>query len=236
MPQQGGALAGCVALSYLNGCGKSGRALGIDGIRFPLASPRSTLAPIATGSPPGLKPGPALRLFSKRRGPIPAGKFGRFSAQGAPAARIAPPKNLSAKKLKNWKAITAPRCSVGCLPSSLHLNSDMIVGRDLVGRWGSLIGAACAPLQPWFWERAMCEPRMQYPLRRADLYQKVSAECADYANTASSLYLSTYYQRRAEENRVRAEGELKGLEREPVPLFERAESCRACRPSVQSRR
>jgi hypothetical protein len=56
--------------------------------------------------------------------------------------------------------------------------------------------------------------RMQHPLRRADRYQKMAGEYYDLAKEASSPSLRAYFQRTAEEYRVRAQGELRVLERE----------------------
>jgi hypothetical protein len=59
------------------------------------------------------------------------------------------------------------------------------------------------------------------PMRRADRYQKVAGEYYDLARAASSPFLRTYYQRTAEEYRVRAQGELRVLEREGASAAER---------------
>jgi hypothetical protein len=45
--------------------------------------------------------------------------------------------------------------------------------------------------------------RMHDPMRRADRYQKVAGEYYDLARAASSPFLREYYQRTAEEYRVR---------------------------------
>jgi hypothetical protein len=53
--------------------------------------------------------------------------------------------------------------------------------------------------------------RMQDPAKRAERYQKVAEEYADLAKDASSPFLRAYYQRTAEEYRLRA-GKLRALE------------------------
>jgi hypothetical protein len=55
--------------------------------------------------------------------------------------------------------------------------------------------------------------RMQDPAKRAERYRKVAAEYYDLAKEASSPSLRAYFQRVAEEYRVRAQGELRVLER-----------------------
>ena len=56
--------------------------------------------------------------------------------------------------------------------------------------------------------------RMRDPMKRADRYQKVAGEYCDLARAASSPFLRAYYQSTAEEYRVRAQGQLRVLERE----------------------
>ena len=56
--------------------------------------------------------------------------------------------------------------------------------------------------------------RMQDPAKRAERYQKVAEEYAELAKDAYSPILRAYFQRTAEEYRVRAQGELRVLERE----------------------
>jgi hypothetical protein len=65
-------------------------------------------------------------------------------------------------------------------------------------------------------ERVVDDPfsKTHDPARRADRYQKVAAEYYDLAKEAYSPILRGYYQRTAEEYRVRAQGELRVLERE----------------------
>jgi hypothetical protein len=63
--------------------------------------------------------------------------------------------------------------------------------------------------------------KMPDTMRRADRYQKVAGEYYDLARAASSPFLRAYYQRTAEEYRVRAQGELRVLEREAVATVER---------------
>jgi hypothetical protein len=50
--------------------------------------------------------------------------------------------------------------------------------------------------------------------KRADRYRKVAAEYADLAKDASAPFLRAYFQRIAEEYIVRADGELRVLDRE----------------------
>jgi hypothetical protein len=56
--------------------------------------------------------------------------------------------------------------------------------------------------------------QMRDPRKRADRYQKVAGEYYELAKEASSPFLRAYFQRVAEEYRVRAQGELRVLERE----------------------
>ena len=56
--------------------------------------------------------------------------------------------------------------------------------------------------------------QMRDPTKRADRYQKVAWEYHELAKEASSPFLRAYFQRVAEEYRLRAQGELRGLERE----------------------
>ena len=56
--------------------------------------------------------------------------------------------------------------------------------------------------------------RMQDPAKRAERYRKMAEEYAELVKDASSPLLRAYYQRTAEEYRVRAQGELRVLERE----------------------
>ena len=65
--------------------------------------------------------------------------------------------------------------------------------------------------------------RTQDPSRRADRYRKVAGEYSELAKDASSPFLRTYYHRIAEEYRLRAEGELRVLEREHGTAAERTE-------------
>jgi hypothetical protein len=55
---------------------------------------------------------------------------------------------------------------------------------------------------------------MQDRAKRAERYRKVAEEYAELAKDASSPFLRAYYQRIAEQYRMRAEGELKVLEGE----------------------
>jgi len=57
--------------------------------------------------------------------------------------------------------------------------------------------------------RQMRDPRM-----RADRYQKVAGEYYELAKEASSPSMRAYFQRTAEDYRIRAEGELRVLERQ----------------------
>jgi hypothetical protein len=59
-------------------------------------------------------------------------------------------------------------------------------------------------------------------MRRADRYQKVAGEYYDLARGASSPFLREYYQRTAEEYRVRAQGELRVLERDGASSAQRS--------------
>ena len=56
--------------------------------------------------------------------------------------------------------------------------------------------------------------QMRDPTKRADRYQKVAWEYYELAKEASSPFLRAYFQRVAEEYRLRAQGELRVLERE----------------------
>jgi hypothetical protein len=71
--------------------------------------------------------------------------------------------------------------------------------------------------------------RMQDPVMRADRYQKVAGEYYDLAKDAYSPILRAYFQRTAEEYRVRAQGELRVLEREGAAANARSETQR---PSI----
>jgi hypothetical protein len=68
-------------------------------------------------------------------------------------------------------------------------------------------------------ERAMDDPFKQTrdPKVRADRYQKMAGEYFELAKSATSPFLRASYQRSAEEYRIRAQGELRVLEREGVP-------------------
>jgi hypothetical protein len=59
---------------------------------------------------------------------------------------------------------------------------------------------------------------------RADRYQKVAGEYCDLAKAASSPFLQEYFQRTAEDYRVRAQGELRVLEREGAVANARSET------------
>jgi hypothetical protein len=48
---------------------------------------------------------------------------------------------------------------------------------------------------------------MPGPLSRAERYQKVAAQYSDFAKTAPSPFLRSYYQRTGEKYRLRAEGQ-----------------------------
>jgi len=63
-------------------------------------------------------------------------------------------------------------------------------------------------------ETTMEDPLSKTRMKRADRYQKVAGEYYDLAKAASSPFLREYFQRTAEEYRVRAQGELRLLERE----------------------
>ena len=65
---------------------------------------------------------------------------------------------------------------------------------------------------------------MQDPARRAERYRQVAAEYSELANDAASPFLRTHYRRLAEEYRLRAEGELRVLEREGASIAERMET------------
>jgi hypothetical protein len=62
------------------------------------------------------------------------------------------------------------------------------------------------------------------PARRAERYRQVAAEYSELANDASSPFLRTHYRRLAEEYRLRAEGELRVLEREGASTAERMQT------------
>ena len=68
--------------------------------------------------------------------------------------------------------------------------------------------------------------RMRDPVMRADRYQKVAVEYYDLAKEASSPSLRAYFQRVAEEYRVRAQGELRVLEHEGAAATARFETWR----------
>jgi hypothetical protein len=53
-------------------------------------------------------------------------------------------------------------------------------------------------------------------MKRADRYQKVAGEYYGLARAASTPYLRDYFQRTAELYRLRAQGELRVLERECI--------------------
>jgi len=52
------------------------------------------------------------------------------------------------------------------------------------------------------------------PKVRADRYQKMAGEYFELAKSATSPFLRASYQHTAEEYRIRAQGELRALERE----------------------
>jgi hypothetical protein len=60
----------------------------------------------------------------------------------------------------------------------------------------------------------MDNPLGKTRMERVGRYQKVAGEYHDLAKAASSPFLQEYFQRTAEEYRVRAQGELRVLERE----------------------
>jgi hypothetical protein len=62
---------------------------------------------------------------------------------------------------------------------------------------------------------------IQNPARRAERYRQVAAAYSEWAKDASSPFLRTHYRRLAEEYRLRAEGELRVLEREGASIAER---------------
>jgi hypothetical protein len=53
----------------------------------------------------------------------------------------------------------------------------------------------------------MDNPLSKTRMKRADRYQKVAREYCDLAKAASSPFLQEYFQRTAEDYRVRAQGE-----------------------------
>jgi hypothetical protein len=56
--------------------------------------------------------------------------------------------------------------------------------------------------------------QMRDPTKRADRYQKVAGEYYELAKEASSPSLRAYFQRVADEYRLRAQGELRLVERD----------------------
>jgi hypothetical protein len=64
---------------------------------------------------------------------------------------------------------------------------------------------------------------MPNPARRAERYRLMAAEYSEWAKDASAPFLRTHYRRLAEEYRLRAEGELRVLERESASIAEHAE-------------
>jgi hypothetical protein len=65
-------------------------------------------------------------------------------------------------------------------------------------------------------ERVMEDPFRQTrdPKVRADRYQKMAGEYFELVKSATSPFLRASFQRSAEEYRIRAQGELRVLERE----------------------
>jgi hypothetical protein len=70
----------------------------------------------------------------------------------------------------------------------------------------------------------MDNPLSKMRMKRADRYQKVAGEYYDLAKAASSPFLQEYFQRTAEDYRVRAQGELRVLEREGAAANGRPET------------
>ena len=58
--------------------------------------------------------------------------------------------------------------------------------------------------------------KTRHPMKKAERYQKVAGEYCDLARAATSPFLRAYFQHTAEEYRVRAQGQLRVLEREGV--------------------
>jgi hypothetical protein len=79
--------------------------------------------------------------------------------------------------------------------------------RDTFARRGSILTSAK-------WAMYVNETKTRDPRMRADRYQRLARQYFDLAKEASSPSLRPDYQRTAEEYRVRAQGELKLLERE----------------------
>jgi hypothetical protein len=71
-------------------------------------------------------------------------------------------------------------------------------------------------LGPWFTQIKERTNGTQNAARRAERYRQVAIEYSELANDASSPFLRTHYRQLAEEFRLRAEGELRVLEREGV--------------------
>jgi hypothetical protein len=73
-------------------------------------------------------------------------------------------------------------------------------------------------------EQAMDDPFRQTrdPRMRADRYQRLARQYFDLAKEASSPSLRADYQRTAEDYRVRAQGELRLLERESATATARS--------------
>ena len=65
---------------------------------------------------------------------------------------------------------------------------------------------------------------MRDPAKRAERHQKMAEEYAGLAKDAYSPILRAYFQRTAEEYRVRAQGELRVLEREGAAANARPET------------
>jgi hypothetical protein len=63
--------------------------------------------------------------------------------------------------------------------------------------------------------------QMRDPTKRADRYQKVAGEYYELAKQASSPSLRAYFERVANEYRVRAQDELRALEREGASAADR---------------
>jgi hypothetical protein len=66
--------------------------------------------------------------------------------------------------------------------------------------------------------------RMQDPAKRAERYGKMAEEYSELAKGASSPFLRAYFQRIAEEYRLRAQGELRVLESEGAAATVRSET------------
>ena len=93
--------------------------------------------------------------------------------------------------------------------SRIELGGPKRWGPNQSPGWGLPIGSGAK-------ERALDDPfsNMRDPARRAERYRKVAVEYYDLAKEASSPSLRAYFQRIAEEYRLRAQGELRVLEHE----------------------